>query len=151
MEEPKKIIETIEEEKKQTWKIGKNFFGEPMIIYPWKIDNKINYKNLIIGGSWSGFFGWIIFIAIILFCANAYFNDMNNMVSLVECYRNPFYASFEYNCSSITTNWERSIGVYNPGMSDDYLFNVNVTNDETYIYPGFKSPINDFINKIKEN
>ena len=42
------------------------------VIKPYKIDSKINWKNLLIGGSWIKFFIMIAIVIIILGCINEY-------------------------------------------------------------------------------
>jgi len=47
------------------------------IVYPNKIDGKINWKNLIAGGSWFKLIGTILIVALILGCINEYSNAAN--------------------------------------------------------------------------
>jgi hypothetical protein len=53
------------------WRVRKDWFGEPRIVYPLKTkytdgSEKINLKALLIGGSWNNFISYIFFILIIL-------------------------------------------------------------------------------------
>lgn len=53
--------------------LRKTFLGWG-IIHPIKINNKINWKNLLIGGSWIKLGILIIFLLIILGCLSEYSN-----------------------------------------------------------------------------
>jgi orotate phosphoribosyltransferase-like protein len=45
--------------------LGKDFLGWK-VVHPIKIDGKINWKNLISGGSWIKLIGIIVFVLILL-------------------------------------------------------------------------------------
>jgi len=55
--------------------LRKTFMGWG-IIYPYKSDNKINWKNLIAGGSWIKLIILIVTIIIILGCVTEYSNTL---------------------------------------------------------------------------
>lgn len=69
--------------------VKKNLFKEPVLRYPWKKDGIINWKNLIIGGSWGKFIGMIVFCAFLLFASWAYHQDTDYYKSVIGCYKNP--------------------------------------------------------------
>jgi len=56
--------------------LRKTFLGWG-VIHPAKIDNKTNWKNFLIGGSWIKFFILIGIILIILGCLSEYSNAVN--------------------------------------------------------------------------
>lgn len=51
------------------------------IVYPIKVDGKINWKNLLIGGSWGNLIKLIFIISALLFIAFSYKHDMNNCIN----------------------------------------------------------------------
>jgi len=53
--------------------LRKSFLGWG-VIHPSKIDNKLNWKNLLIGGNWIKFFILIGIILVILGCLSEYSN-----------------------------------------------------------------------------
>ena len=60
----------------------KKSLGEYNIVYPIKNeDGTINYRNLLIGGSWKSFIETIIILLLILFSGYSYLHDTK------ECFK----------------------------------------------------------------
>lgn len=58
------------------------------VVNPYKIDGKLNWKNILIGGNWFKF-GLIVFLIIILLLA---INEYSQAVTIAkECLNNPIY------------------------------------------------------------
>ena len=111
--------------------LGKNIFKEPVIRYPWKIDGKVNWKNLIIGGSWGKFLGMIVFCAFLLLASAAYNHDVDYYKSVIDCYRNPpnIKNVTAYNeCQKIILDYEIRIG-----LKDAYGNVINETGMKKFI------------------
>jgi len=58
----------------------KKSFGEHRVVYPMKTEGKINWKNILIGGSWFNFIKLLFIIGVLLFLAYSYKTDMNNCI-----------------------------------------------------------------------
>jgi hypothetical protein len=50
----------------KTWRVRKDWFGEPRIVYPLSVNGKIRPKTLWIGGSWNNFLIFIGFVIILV-------------------------------------------------------------------------------------
>ena len=62
--------------------LKKDFLGWH-VTYPVKIDGKIDYKNLIAGGSWLKLFLVIAFVIIMVLAINEYVNSLRFCSSLI--------------------------------------------------------------------
>ncbi len=71
-----KIIELKDISKEEKIYFKKGFFGYK-IVYPIKINGKINWKNLIAGGSWIKLILLIAVVLLILGCVWEYSNAVN--------------------------------------------------------------------------
>jgi len=50
------------------------------VVHPIKVDGEINWKNLLLGGSWGNVIKVAIIVGIILFIAWSYKQDMANCI-----------------------------------------------------------------------
>lgn len=60
------------------------FKGEYKVVYPNKIDGKINWKNLLIGGSYSNLITIILIVLMISAISYSYYHDQKEFRDLVS-------------------------------------------------------------------
>lgn len=107
------------ESKDHTWLVKEGFLGEPRIVYPWKVNGRINWKNFLIGGSWTKFIGLVVFILFILFVSFQYNHDIKECINIKNsCY---FY-NYTININNIPLG-ENEGDVVILNVTQDYLQN----------------------------
>lgn len=82
-----KILDTEIEGKRVFLKRTKKGFR---IVYPYKIDDKINWKNVIAGGSWFNLIKVVIIVGLILGCVWEYSKAVNIANQCLNT--NPFFS-----------------------------------------------------------
>lgn len=65
--------------------LKKGIFGWS-VVHPIMTDGKVNYKNLIIGGSWATFFFYVVIMIVTLLAVNEYSTTTK---MLQECLASP--------------------------------------------------------------
>lgn len=54
----------------------KKSFGNYRVVFPYKIDGKVNLRNLIAGSSWFNLIKVLLFVGIVLGCVYEYSNAL---------------------------------------------------------------------------